>query len=81
VTAIYSNFPAPVFGSFQLGVATNLTLSAQAFASQSWILQSSTDLMTWVNAMTNTSDGAGSLQFTTPPITNGPWRFYRIRSP
>jgi hypothetical protein len=82
VMAVFSNLPPPVFGSLQLPPgATNLTLSAQAFANQIWILQSSSNLATWQDIATNVSGAGGLLQFTNmwnnPPAA----QFFRIRSP
>ena len=82
VTAVFSNLPPPVFGSVQLPPgATNLTLSAQAFANQVWILQASSNLMTWQDIATNVSGPGGVLQFTN--VWNNPpaVQFFRIRSP
>ena len=81
VAAVFTNLPTPVFGNFQFSAgATNSTLSAQALANQSWILQRSTDLVTWLDLTTNNSDGLGQVSFTITNIST-PQNFFRIRSP
>jgi hypothetical protein len=80
VTAVFSNLPAPVWENFQLAAAgTNYTLSAQALANQPWILQSSTDLVTWLDVASNHATAGGMVQFTNN--TGQPQNFFRIRSP
>ncbi len=82
VTATFSNLPSPVFGNFQFAMGTtNLTLSAQALANQTWILQSCTDLLNWVAVTTNSSDGGGTLQFSTKINPAMRQQFFRISSP
>lgn len=82
VAAVFTNLPSPAFGPFQLSHGlTNLILSAQALANQPWILQSSTDLVTWLDVVSNFSSAGGVVLFTnnaSPPPTQ---EFFRIRSP
>jgi mono/diheme cytochrome c family protein len=81
VAAVFTNLPSPVFSNFQLTLgASSLTLSAQALPNQMWILQSSSNLVTWQDVATNVSTGGGQLQFTNA-IGNAPQKFYRIKSP
>jgi hypothetical protein len=81
VTALFSNLPAPVFGNFQFAATTtNLTLTAQALVGQPWILQSSTNLSTWLDVATNYS-AAGLVQFTNITSQLSSQLFFRIRSP
>jgi hypothetical protein len=82
VTAMYSNLPPPNFTAWQVsGAGSNLTLSASAFANQSWILQASADLTNWVNIATNSASGAGTLQFPIPVDPAVSSQFYRLVSP
>ena len=82
VTAVFTNLPPPVFGNFQFALgATNLTLSAQALANLPWILQSSTDLVTWLDLATNFSSAGGLVQFTNSLVPPSPQKFFRIQSP
>ncbi|PWU14666.1 MAG: hypothetical protein C5B50_16820 [Verrucomicrobia bacterium] len=82
VTATFSNLPPPLIQSFQPGSnAANFSVAAQAAANQTWILQSSTNLINWSDLGTNVSDGAGNIQFVVPANTNAPEEFYRVRSP
>ena len=80
-TAVFSNLPAPVFGNLQLAATkTNFMLSAQALVGQPWILQSSTNLATWLDIATNYSTG-GLVQFTNIKSQLSSQLFFRIRSP
>jgi hypothetical protein len=82
VTALFSNLPPPVIGNFHfVSGASNLVLTAQALANQTWILQSSTDLFNWHDLLTNSSSPAGLLQFSNSFILSTPSQFFRIRSP
>ncbi len=83
VTALYASLPSPSFTGVQFpgGGGTNLSLTAQTFASQTWVLQSSTNLTTWVDIRTNGADANGLLQFAPPIDPTAPQQFYRIRSP
>src|SRR4029079_6543471 len=56
VTALYTNVPAPIVNGGQVHGGTNRSLTAQTYPSQPWVLQTSLDLVTWVNALTNYSD-------------------------
>jgi hypothetical protein len=82
VTAIFSNLPGPVFGGIEFTpVATNILLSAPAFAGQIWILQSSTNLVTWFDVASNFSTANGIVQFTNNVSQLSSQGFFRIRSP
>jgi hypothetical protein len=82
VMATFSNLPPPVFGAVQLPAGgTNLTLSAQAYANQAWVLQSSSNLISWQDVVTNVSGASGGLQFTNLMTGSAPQQFFRIRSP
>jgi hypothetical protein len=81
VTAVFTNLPAPVFNP--AGIVRNGTgwdLSAQAFGNQPWVLQCSSNLVNWQDAVTNWSTGNGQLWFTNLTGT-AQQEFYRIRSP
>jgi hypothetical protein len=82
VIAVYTNLPAPVFTTYFITNGTNFSLFAQAYANQSWILQSSTDLFNWVNLSTNTAAGNQLYQVGVP--VNGaavPKQYFRLMSP
>ncbi len=82
VTATYSALPSPQITSAQYaGGGTSLSLSAQAYANQNWVLQSSSNLLNWTDVTTNAADINGLLQFTPPIDPAAPKQFYRIRSP
>jgi hypothetical protein len=81
VTAVFTNLPPPMLSNLQFTVGiTNLTLSAQALASQPWILQSSSNLVNWLDLITNFSSAGGLVQFTNH-LNGAPQKFFRIRSP
>ena len=81
VTAVFANLPPPAFSNLQFTVGTSsLTLSVQALASQPWILQGSTNLINWLDLVTNYSTPGGLVLFTNA-TGNAPQKFYRIRSP
>ena len=77
----YASVPPPVIGSFQFTVPnTSLLLNAQGMANQTWVLQTSSNLTTWSDLLTDNSDGAGKITF---PINSNPGakqQFFRIRS-
>jgi hypothetical protein len=82
VAAVYTNLPAPIFTNYAIVGGTNLSLSAQAYANQSWILQSSTDLINWINVSTNASTPNQLYQIGVP--VNGvavPKQYFRLMSP
>ncbi len=81
VTATFSNLPAPVFSAFHFSGVSGLTFTAQASANQTWILQSSTDLVNWIDIATNDASSLGAVQFTGPIGTAAGQQFFRIRSP
>ena len=79
--AIFTNLPPPAFSSFQFGPGgTNLILSAQALANQPWILQRSTNLVTWLDVVSNVSSPGGVIQFTNGASLRSAQEFFRIRS-
>jgi len=82
LTALYSNLPAPIFTNYAILGGTNISLAAQAYANQSWILQSSTDLLSWNDISTNTSASNQLYQIGLPinPIAT-PNQFFRLKSP
>jgi hypothetical protein len=82
LTAVYTNLPAPIFTSYTITGGTNISLAAQAYANQSWILQSSTDLLNWISISTNASASNQLYQVGVP--VNGaiaPKQFFRLTSP
>ena len=82
VTAMFSSLPPPVIRSFQLNVsATNYTLTAQALTNQQWILQTSSNLLVWVNMSTNFADASGLLQLTNLFNSGSTQEFFRLKSP
>ena len=82
VTAVFTNLPPPLFSNLQFSIgATNLMLSAQALANLPWILQSSTDLVAWLDVATNYSSAGGLVQFTNSLVPPSPQKFFRIKSP
>ncbi len=81
VTAVFTNLPPPLFGNFQFALgATNLTLSATALANQPWILQSSSNLVNWLDLTTNFS-GTNSLVSFTNNLSDATQNFFRLKSP
>ena len=81
LTAVFSDLPPPAFTNYQIFPSTgNLVLSAQAFAGQSWILQSSTNLLSWLDMATNVSTKGGQVWFTNS-YGSAAKIFYRLRSP
>jgi hypothetical protein len=82
LTALYSNLPSPVFTNYTIIGGTNISLAAQAYANQSWILQSSTDLLNWNDISTNTS-AANQLYQIGIPVNSvaAPNRYFRLKSP
>jgi len=81
VAALFTSLPPPVFSNYQVSIsAGSLTLSAQALANQPWILQSSSNLVNWLDMATNDSTAGGLVQFTNA-TGSATQKFYRIRSP
>jgi hypothetical protein len=83
VTATYSNLPQPSITGWQFTGAgnTNLTLIAITAANQLWILQSSTNLTSWINVVTNPATAGGSWQATIPVDPALSHQFFRLTSP
>jgi hypothetical protein len=77
---VVSNLP-PVLTVTSLVLVNGLPhLAGNGAASQTYTIQTSSDLMNWANSGTITSDNAGSFSFDDPGPAL-PVRFYRIRSP
>jgi hypothetical protein len=81
-TALYSNLPPPILQKIVWGTNTlQFNIQAQAFALQSWILQTSQDLANWTDIATNTAGSNSLVQY----LLNTNWqsgtRFFRLRSP
>jgi hypothetical protein len=71
-----------VIGSFQLNSsATNYSLTGLAFPNQTWVLQASSNLVTWQSLLTNVSTPGGQLVFSNAWNPAQPWQFFRIGSP
>jgi hypothetical protein len=82
ITAVYSNLPPPIFTTCSVTNGTNLSVAAQAFANQAWVLQSSTDLQNWSDVVTNYSDSNQLFQVGVPvDAVSFPRQFFRLRSP
>jgi len=78
--AVFTNFPSPNFTGYQVSSATSLLLTAQAQASQPWVLESSTNLANWTVVTTNNADSSGLWQHSIP-IGASLQNFFRLRSP
>ena len=82
VTAVFAPLPPPVIGSLQFNSGGgNIIFSAQAQASQPWILQQSFDLAVWVDVSTNVAPVSGYLQITNLVVAGSMTEFFRLRSP
>jgi hypothetical protein len=82
VTAVYADLPSPnIDPSAVTFDGSTLSLTAQATASQDWVLQSSLDMVTWQNIWTNTASANGTIQFTNLISVQNPQNFFRLRSP
>jgi hypothetical protein len=82
VSALYTNLPSPLITGYQaVNGGTTISITAQAYSNQAWILQSSTDLVNWTNINTNSSSGLSSVQFTIPIQAGNPESFFRITAP
>jgi len=80
VTAVYSNLPAPVVTGAPMLSSSNFVINATAFANQPWVLQTSTDLVAWIDVSTNFASGSGQLQITNVFGTNSVTGFFRLKS-
>src|SRR5262249_43229668 len=81
VTANFIDLPQPNFAPKPAIANGQVTLSAQAYANTSWILQSSTDLVNWVGIYTHAADSNGVWQVSmpfNPAVSN---QFFRLLSP
>ena len=81
VTAVYTNLPAPVVTGARMLGSSNYVISATAFANQPWVLQTSTNLVTWADVSTNLANGSGQLQITNVLGANSAQGFFRLKSP
>jgi len=81
VAAVYTNLPSPSFTAWQLTSPATLSLRAQAAAGLPWVLQASTDLLTWTSVATNSADINGLLNLAVPVDPTNPRQFFRLQSP
>ncbi|MDB6064031.1 MAG: hypothetical protein JWR26_239 [Pedosphaera sp.] len=81
VTATYTNLPAPVIASFQNTPGGQFQISVHGIASQPYVIQTSDDLLTWSNVITNSADSNGNLSWGAPLNAAIPKRFFRIAFP
>jgi hypothetical protein len=81
VTAVYTDIPAPVFTGWQIVGGTNVSLTAQTYPTQPWVLQTSSDLTNWVGVRTNYSDSGGIFQISIAVNPGTPTGFFRLKSP
>ncbi len=81
VTATYTNLPAPKISSVQLGNSNQLQVTVQGIAQQAYVVQSSIDLATWSNVVTNITDSNGMTFYSTVLDPALPKRFFRITFP
>ena len=58
--------------------AFTLTLTGQP--GKSYVIQASTDLVSWTSVVTNATSFGGTLQFTDTNVVSFPYRFYRAHS-
>jgi Tol biopolymer transport system component len=73
-------FRAPLYAPRLLTPLPGHAIPAEALALATYLLQSSTNVLDWVNCATNTAGADGV--FTVPdPLPVGPKRFYRLREP
>ncbi len=81
VTATYTNLPAPQISSVQLVYTNQLQVTVQGIALQAYVIQASSDLSTWANIVTNTTDVNGITVWSTALDPALPKRFFRITFP
>ena len=81
ITAVYTDIPAPVFTGWQIVGGTNVSLTAQTYPTQPWVLQTSSDLTNWVGVRTNYSDSGGIFQISIAVNPGTPTGFFRLKSP
>ena len=81
VIAMFSNLPTPIITGIQFVGGTNFSLTASVLTNQPWILQSSSNLVAWVNVSTNFAAASGSLQLTNLFNPNSTQQFFRLKSP
>lgn len=79
--SIIVSIPPPVITISSLVLSNGLPhLAGSGAASQTYTIQTSSDLMNWANSATITADTAGSFSFDDPAPAPSV-RFYRVRSP
>jgi hypothetical protein len=81
VTATYVPIPPPNVTAWQQPTSTNFTITAQGNPNQTWILQQSVDLTTWIDVNTNSASGAGDVNFSIPLAPGSQQSFFRLRTP
>jgi hypothetical protein len=85
VAAIYTNLPAPgILLTFLAPTNQSLAqiqIQAQGQAAQAYVLQTSADLVSWLNVTTNTADATGHFIWTLPVDPAAPKKFYRLTFP
>jgi hypothetical protein len=83
VTATYSNLPPPNIFLLTTAGANQLQLQiqAQGEATQSYVLQNSSNLVSWVNLSTNATDASGQFLWSVPVNPTAPRQFYRLTFP
>ena len=81
VTAVYSNLPPPVLAGAQILSGSNLLITGTALANQPWVLQGSTNLVTWADVSTNLANSSGQLQIPNLFGSNSTRGFFRLKSP
>ena len=83
------NFALVNAGSVGISRATNnhslssspLVLSVPALSNQLYVLQATTNFVTWTNLFTNIALTTGPLLFSNRIATNVPYQFYRVTTP
>ncbi len=82
VTATFTNLSPPLITSVSLVGGTNASFAAQAYPNLGWVLQSSTDLFSWSDVMTNSTASNQLLQMSAPVDEKAvPRQYFRLRSP
>jgi len=81
ITAVFTNLPPPTFVGSQVSSGNSLTLTAQAFAGQPWVLESSSNLVDWLVMTTNPANAGGVWQYSLPVGASPRQQFFRLRSP
>ena len=58
-----------------------VTLDYLTCATDTAVLEATTDLVHWTSLETNTADANGLIHFIDQQVNSYPWRFYRMRRP